>query len=72
MNSVRQLEGVELYRCLQHKLGEQLRAMYANETYPRPPARLLDPLRDPARLLDPLRDIELRSEESFASGIESK
>ena len=62
MNIVQQLQEADLHRCLQHKIGEQLRAMYADEAH-----RKLS-----ARLLELLRDYESISEVSFASGSERK
>jgi hypothetical protein len=46
MKSIQQLQEADLHQCLQHKIGEQLRAMYADEAYRKLPARLLDLLRD--------------------------
>jgi hypothetical protein len=46
MKGIRQLQEADLHQCLQHKIGEQFRAMYANETNRKLPARLLDLLRD--------------------------
>jgi hypothetical protein len=46
MKSIQQLQEADLHHSLQRKIGEQLRAMYANETYRKLPARLLDLLKD--------------------------
>ena len=46
MKSIQQSQEADLHRCLQHKIGERFRAMYANETNRKLPARLLDLLRD--------------------------
>jgi hypothetical protein len=46
MKTVQQLQEADLHRCLQEKIGAQLRAMYADETHGSLPPRLLYLLRD--------------------------
>jgi hypothetical protein len=50
MKTIHQLQAAELQRCLQHKIGEQFRAMYAEEGCREPSGRLLDLLRDFERI----------------------
>jgi hypothetical protein len=46
MKTVQQLQVAHCHRSLRSKIGEQLRAMYADEVNRKPSARLRDLLRD--------------------------
>src|SRR2546421_2494112 len=46
MKSVRRIQEIHLHRCLQHGIGECLRAQYTDQPRGTPPARLLQLLKD--------------------------